>query len=50
MERQAKTAGVTTIPAQLPLHGQVFHLEKILVLERPLSVEVDYSKLPRKGK
>ena len=45
IEKKAKAAGVTPIRVQLPLHGQVFHLEKILVLQEPLSVELDYSNV-----
>ncbi len=45
VEQQAREAGLTPIRAQLPLHGQVFHLEKILVLKEALSVEIPYSRI-----
>ncbi len=48
VEKESKAAGVIPIRAQLPLHGKVFHLEKIVVLQEPLWVELEYSKLGRK--
>ena len=50
VEEEAKAAGVTPIRVELPLNGQVFHLEKILVLQEPLWVELDYTNVGMKGR
>jgi hypothetical protein len=50
IEEEAKAGGVAPIRVELPLNGQVFHLEKILVLQEPLWIELDYSNVGLKGK
>ena len=49
-EEEAKAGGVTPIRAELPLNGQVFHMEKLLVLQEPLWVELDYTNVGTKAK
>ena len=41
-------AGATPIRVNLPLDGQLFRLEKVLVLGEPLSIDVQYSGWEKK--
>jgi hypothetical protein len=41
-------AGATPIKVNLPLDGQLFRLEKVLVLGEPLSIDVNYSGWEKK--
>jgi len=47
-ETTAATTGATPIRVNLPLDGQLFRLEKILVLDEPLFITVHYSGLEKK--
>jgi len=42
-DTRTKTAGATPIRVNLPVDGQLFRLEKILVLGDPLFIDVQYS-------
>ena len=42
-QKKASDAGVEPIRVKLPLRGKVFNFEKILVLDKDLSVKFDYS-------
>ena len=43
IEKEAVAAGVTPIRVELPVRGELFRLEKILVLEEPLWISFRYS-------
>jgi hypothetical protein len=43
VEEEAVAEGVTPIRVELPIRGQVFRFEKILVLDEPLWVAFSYS-------
>ena len=45
---RATAAGATPIRVNLPIDGQLFRLEKILVLDEPLFIDVTYSGWERK--
>ena len=47
-DARATAAGATPIRVNLPIDGQLFRLEKILVLDEPLFIDVTYSGWERK--
>ena len=47
-DARAAAAGATPIRVNLPIDGQLFRLEKILVLDEPLFIDVTYSGWERK--
>ncbi len=47
-DARATAAGATPIRVNLPIDGQLFRLEKILVLDEPLFIDVTYSGWKRK--
>jgi hypothetical protein len=48
VEAATTAAGATPIRVNLPLDGQLFRLEKILVLDEPLFIDVQYSGWEKK--
>ena len=47
-DTRTAVAGATPIRVNLPIDGQLFRLEKILVLDEPLFIDVRYSGWDRK--
>jgi hypothetical protein len=47
-DQATSAAGATPIRVNLPLDGQLFRLEKVLVLDEPLSIDVHYSGWEKK--
>jgi hypothetical protein len=48
-DTQTTVAGATPIRVNLPVDGQLFRLEKILVLDEPLFMDVEYTGWERKN-